>query len=356
MQLFSYTLFNKVFIDDDNFDGVPELELDFEYKGKNYEEIKESYLSYNLKELRDILYLYDISMEYTDFGNNGKTYFKHQERVKRVIEYIECILNKDIEIGAVEFITTKGKSNDAHKNKLESIIKNMEEKLNNNSENIVTYDDDYQNTTEELMGGFFGKMKEELASEYGNENTDNIFNNAYNIITNIIKNDETIENNKSANKGLNILSKTFSNLANKKSNKEEINDETNKILDEIYEEIEPLGPPKLPGPEILISKPGFLSTGLKYYQPIFSKPPCNLPIKKVLNPPKPGSILSDTYFGNEEEEIINPEIASKEFIENQKKLFESFAINKISNENGQVEELNSTSSDKTESDVLGIEI
>ena len=88
---FAYTLFDEVFLKVDNApNSVGQLPLNFKYDGDYFDHIKKNFKKYDLLQLRDILYLYKIKMDFADYRDKKCTvpYFKHKENVDTVLEYI----------------------------------------------------------------------------------------------------------------------------------------------------------------------------------------------------------------------------------------------------------------------------
>jgi len=79
---YAYDLFKKVFISPVLLSKYNE-HLDFNYKGATFDYIKENYKSYTLRELREILYLYDILVVDMKFNK------KLGRNIKTVIQFIE---------------------------------------------------------------------------------------------------------------------------------------------------------------------------------------------------------------------------------------------------------------------------
>ncbi len=90
---FLYQAFYLVFIDKE--DNNHKLDPNFMYKDKNFEYIKENYHAYTLEELREILYLYDLSMNYEFYGGPTNCYERHRSRIFDVVKYIENYLSKE---------------------------------------------------------------------------------------------------------------------------------------------------------------------------------------------------------------------------------------------------------------------
>lgn len=100
MSNFAYTLFDKVFVNQDASEFMTcSLPDDFSYKGKSFSYIKNNYKSYNLDELKEILYLYRITMNFADHKDKHTMVpvFIHKDRVETVIEFINDRLDQEFE-------------------------------------------------------------------------------------------------------------------------------------------------------------------------------------------------------------------------------------------------------------------
>ena len=109
---FAYQLFDKVFTKYDGSSGTIAngilglgtnshsnfyLSDDFSYNGMSFEQIKDKYMELLLEDLRDILYLYDITMKYKNYGQEIYPVYKHRENVRYVTKYIEDRINEETE-------------------------------------------------------------------------------------------------------------------------------------------------------------------------------------------------------------------------------------------------------------------
>lgn len=89
-----YTLFNEVFIKND-LDAHHKLPDDFRYKTLNFDYIKANYNSFDIQELKEILTLYMIKMNFADYmsmygrSNSSPLFLKHKENVITVLEFID---------------------------------------------------------------------------------------------------------------------------------------------------------------------------------------------------------------------------------------------------------------------------
>lgn len=92
------TAFNLVFVEKEDDDH--KLSLDFQYKGHNFNYIKENYQEFELDDLNSILILYDIGMNYKDHGTVFFSNVTHKQRVCDVSSHLADFLNNNtFEIG-----------------------------------------------------------------------------------------------------------------------------------------------------------------------------------------------------------------------------------------------------------------
>lgn len=112
---FYYGMVYEVFKKEDN--GCI-LDDTFSYNNNTFDYVKHNIMFYSMIELRDILYLYDIQMDYYDYGNDYTVQLSHQRRVNIAITAIENRLELEydsLDISSVEddsnTITPNFKSN-----------------------------------------------------------------------------------------------------------------------------------------------------------------------------------------------------------------------------------------------------
>jgi hypothetical protein len=86
----AYEIFKLVFIDKE--DDQHQLSPTFSYKGKSFAYIRDNYDMYTPRELSDILMLYDLCMNYKDWGTKYKADYKHRGRVGRARIYLEDLI------------------------------------------------------------------------------------------------------------------------------------------------------------------------------------------------------------------------------------------------------------------------
>ena len=152
----SYKLFDKVFIKNEQYNiginnNLYNLPDDFNYNGMSYDQIKTNYLNLSLTDLRDILYLYDVYMNYKDYGTNYYPLFKHQNRVISTIQYIEDRISDNLNTVEVtekksninhDILKCKYKQNLDHVKKFKKKIE--ESKSNYDVDKFVDYSQDYK--------------------------------------------------------------------------------------------------------------------------------------------------------------------------------------------------------------------
>ena len=88
-----YTCFDQVFIEkeDDNH----KLSSSFHYKDKDFQYIKSHSHEFDLAQLCNILLIYDLAMNYKNYGNAFYSEYRHQKRVSFVYSHIRNKLHQD---------------------------------------------------------------------------------------------------------------------------------------------------------------------------------------------------------------------------------------------------------------------